>query len=117
MFYDNYDNLLFQVVSVEDLCCAYPFLARFHLKKKNFEEAEKYAHKCCEYGEVCILYIIKCMCMFSWWISSNDTTSTVFPKCKCLLILMPDNILSSESRKWKKSPAADCISTGQRGAT
>lgn len=45
------------------------------------------------------VYIIKCMCMFSWWISSNDTTSTVFPKCKCLLIL----ILFHQSRESGKS--------------
>ena len=45
------------------------------------------------------VYIIKCTCMFSWWISSNDTTSTVFPKCKCLLIL----ILFHQSRESGKS--------------
>ncbi|XP_033633099.1 cell division cycle protein 23 homolog [Asterias rubens] len=36
---------------VEEQCDAYRFLANYHLKKRNFEEASNYAHKCCEYNE------------------------------------------------------------------
>ncbi|KXJ25333.1 Cell division cycle protein 23-like [Exaiptasia diaphana] len=39
------------VISVEDLCIAYKFMARFYLKRKKLEDAETYAHKCCEYNE------------------------------------------------------------------
>jgi len=39
------------ILSVPDLCSAYVFLARFHLKKHDFQAAEMYAHKCCEYNE------------------------------------------------------------------
>ncbi|XP_022080899.1 cell division cycle protein 23 homolog isoform X1 [Acanthaster planci] len=34
---------------VEEQCDAYRFLATYHLKRRNFEEASNYAHKCCEY--------------------------------------------------------------------
>ncbi|KAK2572368.1 Cell division cycle protein 23-like protein [Acropora cervicornis] len=40
-----------KILSVPDLCSAYVFLARFHLKKHDFQAAEMYAHKCCEYNE------------------------------------------------------------------
>lgn len=43
---------LWQILSVADLCCAYLFLARYNLKKRNLEAAEMYAHKCCEFNEV-----------------------------------------------------------------
>ena len=36
-----------------DLCSAYVFLARYNLKNRNLEAAEMYAHKCCEFNEVC----------------------------------------------------------------
>ncbi|EDO30617.1 predicted protein, partial [Nematostella vectensis] len=39
------------VVSTEELCIAYTFVARYYLKKKKLMEAEVYAHKCCEYNE------------------------------------------------------------------
>ncbi|XP_068709023.1 cell division cycle protein 23 homolog isoform X1 [Montipora foliosa] len=39
------------ILSVADLCSSFVFLARFNLKKRNFEAAEMYAHKCCEYNE------------------------------------------------------------------
>ena len=45
----------FQVVSFEDLCAAYKFMARYNLKRKKLEDAELYAHKCCEYNEVNLL--------------------------------------------------------------
>ena len=44
-----------QILSVADLCSSFVFLARFNLKKRNFEAAEMYAHKCCEYNEVSVL--------------------------------------------------------------
>ena len=44
-------SIVYQI-SVEELCSAYRFLAQFHLNKKNLDEAEKYAHKCCEHHEV-----------------------------------------------------------------
>lgn len=58
----------FQVVSVEELCSAYRFLAQFHLNKNNLEEAEKYAHKCCEHHEVPYCNV----CAASWCCNDNN---------------------------------------------
>ena len=44
--------VVWQVLSVADLCSAYLFLAKYNLKKRNLEAAEMYAHKCCEFNEV-----------------------------------------------------------------
>nr|XP_054766433.1 cell division cycle protein 23 homolog [Lytechinus pictus] len=35
----------------EDHCQAYRYLARYHLKQNNFDEATNYAHKCCDHSE------------------------------------------------------------------
>jgi anaphase-promoting complex subunit 8 len=45
-------HTLFQVISPEELCIAYIFISRYYLKRKKLEDAELYAHKCCEYNEV-----------------------------------------------------------------
>ncbi|XP_070541258.1 cell division cycle protein 23 homolog [Ptychodera flava] len=38
-------------IETEDRCNAYLFLANYYLKKKRFEEASSYAHKCCAHNE------------------------------------------------------------------
>ncbi|XP_031555451.1 cell division cycle protein 23 homolog [Actinia tenebrosa] len=39
------------VISPEEVCIAYIFMSRYYLKRKKLEDAELYAHKCCEYSE------------------------------------------------------------------
>ena len=41
-----------QVLSTEDLPGAYKFLSRHFINKKQYDDAAKYAQKCCEYAEV-----------------------------------------------------------------
>lgn len=41
-----------QVLSTEDLPGAYKFLSRHFINKKQYDDAAKYAQKCCDYAEV-----------------------------------------------------------------
>ena len=41
-----------QVLSTEDLPGAYKFLTRHFINKKQYDDAGKYAQKCCDYAEV-----------------------------------------------------------------
>ena len=41
-----------QTADSEEQCQAYRYLARYHLKQNNFDEATNYAHKCCDHAEV-----------------------------------------------------------------
>lgn len=42
------------MLSTEDVSGAYKFLSRHFINNKQYEEASKYAQKCCDYSEVTI---------------------------------------------------------------
>ncbi|XP_072178028.1 uncharacterized protein [Diadema setosum] len=52
-FYSKYVDEMESVgtADTDEQCQAYRYLARYHLKQNNFDEATNYAHKCCDHSE------------------------------------------------------------------
>eukprot|EP00057_Strongylocentrotus_purpuratus_P027870 XP_011682344.1 PREDICTED: cell division cycle protein 23 homolog [Strongylocentrotus purpuratus] len=52
-FYSKYVEQMetMGTADTEEHCQAYRYLARYHLKQNNFDEATIYAHKCCDHSE------------------------------------------------------------------
>lgn len=52
-FYSKYVEQMetMGTADTEEQCQAYRYLARYHLKQNNFDEATNYAHKCCDHSE------------------------------------------------------------------